>query len=665
MSKELEQSKDDHTTASILLKRAKVYQANKQINKSREDALLALQRDPSSQETKDLLVQLTMGTPAQPITKEEEPKDPRDDTFQERLSGLSGLTSAQIRQFVSSNEFVVVLTAAGAPNTPLRIRSLAFMILTQLLNPPEGSKEYPIKYIIEQCASCFSQCVDQGTNEAKLLAYKTLNAIFQSSMTAGAAIFCQEGTVEEIIDVVEFESLPVQLAIAEVLAIAASDKSCTKPIIKYASDWLAKIAGQKNTDPQLRAIGGTALTKLKAQVKDSNDPEEGSQNLEDAMRRMHLTNESLVDTLKQVIKSKPSDTHVVLNAIEGLAYSSLKPGIKANLGNDGEFLKCLATLTVNVAQAKGENSNPLLFGIGNIFANLTMYRPVLDEQQKQMQKLKEMAYAKQRQAEGKESSPSGDDPREDECAVEERIKTAVSNGVSIALMALSKNSSINIRSITAQTYLNLVTPQAVRGQLLQQGIVKGLFPLTRDAGETGMLASQALAKLAITADPRIAFTNNLVLDLVRPFLDNLCKNSSNQLRQFEGLMALTNLASVDDRVRLMIDKADGMTVFENLQLSSNDMVQRAATEMVCNMTFCEPVFEKYSDPKLSQNKIRLLFILSDHEDPATRRAASGALAILANSPGTCEMLVKNGTMVEFRRDCGCTTQRNRSHSMYG
>ena len=105
-------------------------------------------------------------------------------------------------------------------------------------------------------------------------------------------------------------------------------------------------------------------------------------------------------------------------------------------------------------------------------------------------------------------------------------------------------------------------------------------------------------------------------------------------------MALTNLASVEDRARLLIENADGMSTFENLQLSNNDMVQRAATEMVCNMTFCDPVFERYSDPKKSQNRIRLLMILSDHEDPATRRAASGALAILSNSPGTCEMILK-------------------------
>jgi hypothetical protein len=52
------------------------------------------------------------------------------------------------------------------------------------------------------------------------------------------------------------------------------------------------------------------------------------------------------------------------------------------------------------------------------------------------------------------------------------------------------------------------------------------------------------------------------------------------------------------------------------------------------------VFDRYSDPKVSQNRIRLLMILSDSEDPSTRRASSGALAILANSPNTCDMILK-------------------------
>ncbi|OAD01080.1 hypothetical protein MUCCIDRAFT_164985 [Mucor lusitanicus CBS 277.49] len=646
-------STDNKATAHILLQRAQVYEFLDEISKATEDVQTALKRDPQVKaEAAELLSRFSTHKESQQpstsaATTEE---DPRVASFQKHLANLEKSEDvSSIRHFVSSSDFVLVLTACGTPDTPPRIKSLAFMILTRLFNPQGDIKSYPMTYIIEQCAACFSHCMDQGKNETKLLAYRTLTALFQTSMTVGSAILCQEGTVEEMMDVVEFETVPVQLAIAEVLTIASSDKTCRKQIMKYAVDWLVKMAGQSKTEPQLKAAAGTALTKLRAQADLPTDDDasattassvtEATPTLEDAMRKMNLTNDTLIDSLKDIIKSKSSDASLVLNAVEGLAYACLKPDVKASLGDDEEFLKCLSTLTISTARQDTASSNPLLFGIGTILVNLTMYRPVMDDHQKQMKKLRDLANAKQRQAAGApaQQQEEKDDPREDDKAVEERIKRAVQQGAAMALMVLSKNSSVNIRAVAAQTYLNLVTPQATRGQLLQQGIVKGLLPLSRDTN-SGILASQALAKLAITTDPRIAFVGDTILDLVRPFLA-LCKDTA-QLRQFEGLMALTNLASVDDRVRQLIEHADGMSVFENLQLSNNDMVQRAATEMVCNMTFCDPVFERYSDPSKSQNRIRLLMILSDHEDPATRRAASGALAILANSPGTCEMILK-------------------------
>ncbi|KAI8078002.1 armadillo-type protein [Gilbertella persicaria] len=633
-------SDNDKIVASTLMKRAAVYESLDQITQATNDIQTAIKRDPDLKDEAQAFIARLSQRPATTSTHTGSKEEiERIALFQKHLTllGHPEDTSA-IRAFVSSHDFVLVLTACGTPETPPRIKSLAFMILTRLFNPDTKVEQYPMPFIIEQCAACFSNCVDQGKTEAKLLAYRTLNAIFQTSMTVGAAILSQEGTVEEMMDVIEFEALPVQLAMTDVLIIASSDKSCQKQILKYAVNWLVNTAGQQKTDPQLKAAAGTALAKLRAQADmpsddnfTQNQDADGS-DLEEAMKRMHLSNEMLVESLTQVIKSKSSDANLLLNAVEGLAYSSLKPEIKAALGNDEEFLKCLSTLTISTTQQDAANSNPLLFGIGTIFANLTMYRPVLDEQQKQMKKLRDLANAKQ-------NKPTEDDPRENDSAVEDRIQKAIKNGVALALMVLSKNSSVNIQAVAAQTYLQLVTPQSARGQLLQQGIIKALLPLSRDTNTlTGLIASQAMAKLAITTDPRIAFQGDTILDMVRPFLA-LCKDT-NQLRQFEGLMALTNLASVEDRVRLLVENADGMTTFENLQLSNNEMVQRAATEMVCNMTFCDPVFERYSDPSKSQNRIRLLMILSDHEDPATRRAASGALAILANSPGTCDMIVQ-------------------------
>lgn len=663
---------------STLIKRAKLYQKLGQLNEAKNDLQAVLQREPNNSEAIDTLQQLMKTGSSSSIATAEPNKDGNntitEDLEVKRLREYLSTTLAdpsdtkKIKAFVSSPDFIKVLTACGSPPSPdnaitPNLRAVSFMILTKLFNPGQDYLEnkdkngnqstYPLTFIIEQCAACFSHCLGTGKNADKLLAYRTLYALFQTNITVGAAILCQEGIVEDMMDVIDFEIMDVQLAIMDVLSVGSSDTSCRKLIIKHASGWLAKTAASKDEKKvQIKAIAATTLTKLHGQISmQSNSNQQQSEedqldsSLENAMKGVNLNNDNLVDNFKKIITSQSTiNMSMVMNAIEGLAYSSMDPGVKESIANDSPFLKSLMALTIHEAS---KQSNPLLFGIGTIFLNVTMYRPILSEQQKQMKKLRDLANAK-KTTNNNNSNKNEEDVREQDKAVDQRVQKLVDSGCSMALLVLSKNNSLNIRTVAAQTYLNLVTPQTTRGKLLQQGIVKGLLPLAvtskgmeeeKERGEGyRVVAAQALAKLAITTNPSLAFTPEQSLDLVKPFL-NLCKEES-QLRQFEGLMALTNMASMNDYIRDKIDREDGMSLFENLQLSSNDMVQRAATEMVCNMTFCESVFDRYTDVNKpgAQNKIRLLMILSDHEDVATRKAASGALAILGNHPGACTMM---------------------------
>ncbi|KAI9253979.1 armadillo-type protein [Phascolomyces articulosus] len=650
---ELEKNQNDNNkVASILLKRATIYDKLNKLDLARADIETALKRDPSNESAKKQAQELYTRTTATPSSApQEQPTSPskklNDDPlaarFQEYLQCVSSNNLNDIRSFIQTNGFVDVLSACGTPETSTQAKATAYMILTKLFNPPpEIQKEHPTQRIIELCARYFSRSIDSGKNTEKLLAYRTLLAVFETSMTVGAVILSQESTVEEMMDTVDFEVLEVQQAMADVLAIASSDKSCQKVIVKFGSEWIANTASRAK-DERLKSTARTILTKLQAQQQygqqdnngsnDGGDEKSAEKSLQEAMSKVNLDSNDLTDTLMVTIKNyKTQEDSVILNAVEALAYSTLQGTVKEAISNDPVLLKALVAISINTA---GANSNPLLFGIGTIFRNITMYKPVLDEQQKQMKRLREMANAKSK---GKPVQEEQEDPLEQDEAVDERVRTAVDNGAALALLVLSKNPSDNLKGVAAQTYLNMVTPQSTRGKLLQQGIVKGLLPLTQQKNKDApyyLMSAQALAKLAITSDPRIAFGVQTSHELVLPFL-GLCKDSA-QLRQFEGLMALTNLASVDDQVRQRIYVDDGMTAFENLQLSNNDMVQRAATEMICNMTFCDPVFETYST---SPNRLRLLMILSDHEDAATRRAASGALAILSNSKDTCDRIIK-------------------------
>lgn len=62
-----------------------------------------------------------------------------------------------------------------------------------------------------------------------------------------------------------------------------------------------------------------------------------------------------------------------------------------------------------------------------------------------------------------------------------------------------------------------------------------------------MKASQALAKLAITNDPAIAFPGQRVVELIKPLVQ--LTKERHGLLMFEASMALCNLASMTDELR--------------------------------------------------------------------------------------------------------------------
>ncbi|KAJ1332617.1 hypothetical protein BSLG_008246 [Batrachochytrium salamandrivorans] len=222
------------------------------------------------------------------------------------------------------------------------------------------------------------------------------------------------------------------------------------------------------------------------------------------------------------------------------------------------------------------------------------------------------------------ASPNDDD------AVAARTKLVASSGIFLILGALASSESINVRDAVSQTYLSVATDRDLRGLIIQHGGCRQLIGLATIGSKEGRAtAAQALAKIAITSDPHLAFKGQMVYELVRPLI-SLCTGDT-LLQQFEALMALTNIASVNDDVRARIIASDGIRAMENLQFLDHVMVRRAATEALCNMMYHPQVMEMYTSPG-SSPRLKVMVALSDSEDFATRRAASGALAVLSSHP---------------------------------
>ncbi|KAF9110726.1 hypothetical protein BGX27_005958 [Mortierella sp. AM989] len=491
--------------------------------------------------------------------------------------------------------------------------------------------------------------------KARAAGFQALGLIVQADMAIGCGILNKEGLLAELMDCIELEPESIQIIFTETLSVACADAKTRTAVGLHCSDYLRSIVLRGATkDQHLKGAAAVALTKI-ALAESRKDPTVGLNGVEGASPNQGSSSSAdeeaqLARLFSTLLKDDKNDNNsgIQLNAVEGLAYASIQSAVKRLIIEDKTLLLSLFQL------GEESKSNPIKYGLVIIFNNLTALRKRLSPEQEQMLKLKKMAGTLPKSDSKKLDDQDQDDPFDSEAVVNQRNITLVKLGIMPALHALGNQASENIRQSLAQVLRNLITPPETRGLLVQQGVVRLLMPMALQqqqastAESTKTAATQALAKLSITLDPRLTFKNQRIPELVKPLIWLL--ESSDQLCQFESLMALTNLGSMGDiQVLSLIVQEGGVEKMESLQFSEHNLVRRAATEALCNMIFFEPVFELYSDSKKSQSKIHLMLALCDADDFMTRRAASGALAVLSTSLDVCNMIVGQERGLEILR----------------
>jgi hypothetical protein len=167
----------------------------------------------------------------------------------------------------------------------------------------------------------------------------------------------------------------------------------------------------------------------------------------------------------------------------------------------------------------------------------------------------------------------------------------------------------------------------LRGLVVQQGGSKILCQLAVDGTEKGMRnASQALSRIGITQDPAIAFPGNRSCDIVRP-LCNLLNVEYTGIENFEALMALGNLATLNDSTRKRILKeSEYVTAIENYMFEDHQLIRRAAVQCWTNLC-TSPLQAKRCEGNNDKVKYAVL-LCGDDEDKEVVKAASGSLAML-------------------------------------
>lgn len=392
----------------------------------------------------------------------------------------------------------------------------------------------------------------------------------------------------------------------------------------------------------------------------------------------------------------------VLDAVEGLAYLSIETTIKEILSQDTPFLSRLFSLVPKIRRrnnliadsgadvTNARTSAALLYGIASIVTNIVSFKPKLSEEEAQIDRLRHMAKTGATKAGSRleeVTDEDEDEAAETDDAVRQRCKRLLTAGVLPALSGIARSDSQATRHAVARAYLSLVEEKANRGVVMQSGGAKTLSGIIRASLSSitpptpttpsqstvadpsrktpldvaDLIAIQALTKLAITTPPQLLFgpSESAMHDFIRPFSLMLSHPESTLLQRFESMMALTNLSSLGPDMAARVAKADGLlNKVEVLLLDENVMVRRAATELLCNLIASDDVYERYTgdrgqpessgtttitppppSSKLAASRLHILLALSDVQDALTRRAASGALAMLTGSPAAVHALL--------------------------
>jgi hypothetical protein len=551
------------------------------------------------------------------------------------MKGVANLLAAHaehLKGIIDADSFDVILESLDI-RQPRDLRGHATLATVKLLElAPETAQKLISNFI--------TQRVQKSTAERLIVAFSAAAAIFPINVTAAAALFLTDGFVSTLAPMVlSKKSQKLEQAALELINAACVDKTCRESVNRHCRQWLEDTVGSC-TDKHRANIAAVILVKL-----GEEPPSDGPQIIVPG----HVDQDDLVSRFKSMLLSP--EVNLKQDSVEGLAFASLRPTVREDLANDSRFLKNL----VELLKSSSSDKNTLYGGL-TIFVNLTTYLPVQSEEEKRMAQLK--AYAETRK-------PSAPDPLQDEAHVTARCKRVLDAGIVPLLVSASKKASPSIITHTLSILLSLSQSKSNRGILAQQGAVKLLLQLwdhiststtptstTTPFPPTALPTSaHALSRILISTNPSHIFTSTLPApSAIRPLTSLLKPSDSStwQLHAFESLLALTNLASLDPDTATLITTSCFATVNDDLLLSPNTLVRRAAMELLCNLMACPAAIEKFADgSKRAAQRLHILLAMTDVEDIPTRSAAGGALAMLVSCDEGVDAVLGNERGVEF------------------
>jgi len=447
--------------------------------------------------------------------------------------------------------------------------------------------------------------LSRPSTESCVRAVVAITTLLNGCPELGTSQVGKEGVLQMMLTMANTDDYVQQLAASEALIAATQKKKDSSMIVSQGVDILKQLYASKNDKIKVRALVG--LCKL------------GASSGHDASLRPFADGSTvkLAEACRRFLIAPGKDRDLRRWAAEGLSYLTLDADVKEKLMEDEAAVKALIEL------AKAEKNEDCAYGVITLLVNVTNSF----EKQEIMPEMLELAkFAKHHIPQEHEL----DDPD----FVDKRIFTLAKFGATSALVALSKTESKNIKELICRVLNAICKFSELRGEVVQQGGSKALVSMALDGTEKGMRhAAQALSRIGITQDPKLAFPGNRAVDIVRP-LCNLLNVEYSGIENFEALMALGNLATVSESVRARILKeGDFVNAIENYMFEDHQLIRRAAVQCFTNLC-TSPVQVKRCEGKNDKVKYCVL-LCGDAEDEEIVKAASGALAMLTSQSTKC------------------------------
>uniref|UniRef100_A0A4W5PP65 Protein unc-45 homolog B n=1 Tax=Hucho hucho TaxID=62062 RepID=A0A4W5PP65_9TELE len=440
---------------------------------------------------------------------------------------------------------------------------------------------------------------DPNDMDRNIHAINALSGLLQGPFEVGNQLVGRQGIMEMMVALCGSEREVDQMVAVEALIHSSTKMSRASFIITNGVSLLKDIYKKtKNEKIKIRALVG--LCKLGSAGGDDYSMRQFSEG----------STEKLAKQCRKWLCNSAMDTKTRKWAIEGLAYLTQDADVKDEFVEDEPAMKAMFELS---------KDKTILYAVACTLVNCTNSY----EKKEIMPELVQLAkFSKQHVPE--------QHPKDKKDFIQKRVKRMLKGGVISALTVMVKADNLLLtdqtKEMLARVFLALADDAKDRGTICAHGGGKALIPLALEGSAIGKIkASHALAKIAAVSNPEIAFPGERIYEVVRPLV-SLLHPERDGVQNYEALLSLTNLAGLNDKLRVKILKEKALPEIEQYMFEDHDHIRQAATECMCNLVTCKEVQDRYLED--GNDRLKLLVLMCAEDDEKLQRAAAGALAML-------------------------------------